>query len=191
MPIRFRCNLCNQPVEVDDEAAGHSASCPYCQGLTPVPQFSSLGSAAAPPPLATPSAGEVMSRPPVMSYGGPPPATEKRYAALSWMGLAATILSLICLVGLFAQIVPVMAAVDPNASQKQIIEEVMPRLQGKPAVIVTGMLAQILIIAAFFSSAAAVMLKARPIWPAGVGLALSGIAVVMCCLGLAMNAFIQ
>jgi hypothetical protein len=40
MPIQFECSGCGQPIEVDDEHAGKSAACPYCQRVVTVPSAS-------------------------------------------------------------------------------------------------------------------------------------------------------
>lgn len=40
MPIQFRCQHCEQPIEVDDEYAGKTAACPYCQHVNSIPQSS-------------------------------------------------------------------------------------------------------------------------------------------------------
>ncbi len=37
MPIQFRCSQCGEPIEVDDEHANQTASCPYCRHLVTVP----------------------------------------------------------------------------------------------------------------------------------------------------------
>ena len=37
MAIQFACPGCSQPIEVDDEIAGKSAACPYCQHVVTVP----------------------------------------------------------------------------------------------------------------------------------------------------------
>jgi len=38
MAIRFNCPSCQQPIEVDDEWAGHSVGCPYCKKVVSAPR---------------------------------------------------------------------------------------------------------------------------------------------------------
>jgi hypothetical protein len=40
MPIQFCCAQCGQPIEVDDEHAGQTATCPYCRHVMSIPQQS-------------------------------------------------------------------------------------------------------------------------------------------------------
>src|SRR5688572_18818215 len=41
MPIQFRCNHCNKPVQAPDTAAGKSAKCPTCGTTITVPKMES------------------------------------------------------------------------------------------------------------------------------------------------------
>jgi hypothetical protein len=42
MAIQFQCSGCSQPIEVDDEHAGKTATCPYCQRLIAIPLSSTI-----------------------------------------------------------------------------------------------------------------------------------------------------
>ena len=44
MSIQFRCPSCSQPIEVDDQIAGHEAQCPYCRRVITVPNESTFDS---------------------------------------------------------------------------------------------------------------------------------------------------
>ncbi len=41
-PIRFQCQSCSQPIEVDEEWAGKAVACPYCKATVTAPAQSTL-----------------------------------------------------------------------------------------------------------------------------------------------------
>src|SRR5580765_4777196 len=73
MPIRFVCPSCQQPLEIDDQWAGQSVACPYCNRVVTAPATSTwtggqqvpVASPARsafdppPPPAGSPAAGDV------------------------------------------------------------------------------------------------------------------------------------
>ncbi len=97
MAIQFTCPNCTSPIEVDDEFADKTATCPYCRVVVRVPKESALdarGSADARPvaPLpGTPAdgAGPTLqtSAPPYPTDYTPlsdPDALARRASAISW-----------------------------------------------------------------------------------------------------------
>lgn len=42
MSIRFQCQSCSQPIEVDDEWAGKTVACPFCSATINAPEQSTL-----------------------------------------------------------------------------------------------------------------------------------------------------
>ncbi len=102
MPIQFRCAHCSKPIEVDDEFAGQSATCPYCSQVTPVPAAGEPASHPVLParPMAAADAGR--SPPPLPSfepagYGPPPlpgvPERSRGGGVMGAWGLACAVLS--------------------------------------------------------------------------------------------------
>lgn len=83
MAIQFACPGCSQPIEVDDEIAGKSAACPYCQRVVTVPgqttyrpaelHAAGLVEPDAPPPVAPPYSATGL-------HVGPPPDERIRLA---------------------------------------------------------------------------------------------------------------
>jgi DNA-directed RNA polymerase subunit RPC12/RpoP len=73
MAIQFRCAQCGHPIEVDDEHAGQTAACPYCQHVMSVPRESTYQ-----------TSGVVSARPleraPVDLYGQRGPAVGEPVA---------------------------------------------------------------------------------------------------------------
>lgn len=183
MPIRFRCTACNQPVEVDDEAAGQSATCPYCRGLTPVPQFSTFTTAQAGPPVASPAPlpGEPLQPVHRVTIAAGEPSA--RYAALSWIALASAALGLLSYVGSVIVLAPIMSQVSTTASANEMVNELLPRLQANPALLVVSILSYLFMATAFFTGVAGAVLKARPLWPSVVALSATGLFAFCMCLG--------
>jgi hypothetical protein len=104
MPIQFTCSQCSQPIEVDDEHAGKTAACPFCQHLVTVPQESTFRPEAA--TTARPATGAAAPRawepgvaPPV-PYAGPPPIPPPRLRMARTLGAYALICALLA-IGLF------------------------------------------------------------------------------------------
>lgn len=60
MAIRFHCPSCKQPIEIDNEWAGQSVACPYCQKVVTAPQNDEL-------------AGGVQTAQPGAGLNPPPP----------------------------------------------------------------------------------------------------------------------
>lgn len=106
MSIQFTCSQCGQPIEVDDEHAGKTAACPFCQHLVTVPPQSTFQ-----PETVTPArpAGTSVASPgeqtdalptvaPAYPYQGPPPIPPPRLRAARTLGAYALICSLLAIV---------------------------------------------------------------------------------------------
>ncbi|MEW6253400.1 MAG: hypothetical protein AB1716_22385 [Planctomycetota bacterium] len=78
MAIRFRCAGCGQPIEVDDEHANRSATCPYCNQAVPVPAASTYDPATA-APTAAPTARPAFA--PGLEGAAAAPTPEALWAA--------------------------------------------------------------------------------------------------------------
>lgn len=93
MAVRFQCPSCYQPIEIDDEWAGKSVGCPYCQKTVAAPDESTLDLSTV--PVATP-----------LGTGGasamyPPPATiamEDRPNTIALVALVLFAVTLLLLV---------------------------------------------------------------------------------------------
>ena len=161
MAIQFRCAGCSQPIEVDNQFAGKTAQCPYCQRIITVPVESTLESNT--PTLARPAPGGMSGPPPVPSVppplpdyaGGPPmgagagwrqPQSDPREAsarnfgnfALFFVGLAIALMAAQILLGL-----PIMTAemsrlgtTSPTPEQTQ--EMLQKILIERPYIVVFG-----------------------------------------------------
>lgn len=116
MAIQFHCANCGQPIEVDQEHAGRTAACPYCQSMIRVPTESTLASGgvvAARPGPDLGSTEALTPPPPLPGYGastglpglpaGVPALEPRRAAARVWgnFGLIAGVLGITLMVVLF------------------------------------------------------------------------------------------
>jgi hypothetical protein len=75
MAIQFFCAACHQPIEVDDDAANQSVTCPYCRKVVTAP-FSSDPSVRMPSGGAMREAGPLGAAPQPASGGTLSPLTH-------------------------------------------------------------------------------------------------------------------
>jgi DNA-directed RNA polymerase subunit RPC12/RpoP len=81
MAIQFTCTHCGQPIEVDDEHAGRTAACPYCQHLVTVPQQSTFDPHSAVPARPLPPGHDALTPPGATSTdAGTDPGAAGGYA---------------------------------------------------------------------------------------------------------------
>jgi len=73
MAISFACEHCDRHIEVDDEAAGQFADCPYCRRVVPVPrnsQSQAVSDAVALDNASRPAAAHNSVSPPIQPHFG-------------------------------------------------------------------------------------------------------------------------
>lgn len=125
MAIRFPCPSCHQPIEIDDQWAGQSVGCPFCEKVVTAPSSSSW-----PPdevPMAAAGAGGSTQPTPPMPPGGlmaAPPQTGSAGKAFL-LSLAGALI--IVIGGLAAVVIMVSQAqknIGPDASQEQLAQEI-------------------------------------------------------------------
>lgn len=105
MPIQFRCNQCDQPIEVDEAYARQAVTCPYCRRVVTAPDQSTFVATAI--PTARPTYSDTNAASAYAQNVPPPPfgvpATNPRsLAAKSWgnAALACASLGVMMFVGL-------------------------------------------------------------------------------------------
>jgi len=76
MAIQFACPACQQPIEVDDEWADQTVSCPYCRRVVRAPAQSTLQLSAI-PPASQPASGPPDL--PLADVGPVPPPPPRGY----------------------------------------------------------------------------------------------------------------
>lgn len=180
MAIQFTCTACGQPIEVDDEMAGLSVTCPYCRKAVAAPPTSTLAAGATPPAAGTTEPGGEA----VLPYAGTAPPTKS--SPLGWIALGCVVLCLLCLVYSMLVGQSLMADLDPESMTPQEAEEfqaiLQERMQSKPELVIVSLVGScILPLAGVICAIIALVKGYRPRWPAIVALVLlGGVAVLVC-----------
>ncbi|MFO0972434.1 MAG: hypothetical protein U1A27_03210 [Phycisphaerae bacterium] len=169
MPIQFGCSACGQSIEVDDELAGQSVTCPFCRAVVMAGPV-----AGGPPPLAGVAAGA----PPLMSPMTPP-ATGNGYATAA---LVCAGLVLLCFVVSMVAMMPVIQRVAPDGNwtgkEKQLVEA----LSKQPVLIAAPCVLMIAALAGVVCSVIGLMRRRGGRWQAITGLTICGLTLA--CQGL-------
>lgn len=179
MAIQFFCAACHQPIEVDDDAANQSVTCPYCRKVVTAP-FSSdpsvrmpgggalreagpLGDA--PRPAA---AGETLS--PLTSGTAMPPLPAGRNT-IGWVSFVFAILSVVSLVAttiVYGSWIASEGIKTASELQKRL-SEIQSSGQAPPAVMTASGMACLGIVAylaALVTGIVGIVNKKKPRWPA-------------------------
>jgi hypothetical protein len=130
MSIRFACPSCQQPLEIDDQWAGQSVACPYCNSVVVAPA-SSTWQAGQQIPVASPARAGMEPPPPPRIPGTSIPAHGSSMAG--W-ALAMSICSAgFAAVGIFAWLMAVAHAMTQrlgsNPTREQILQLQQEMLQ--------------------------------------------------------------
>lgn len=170
MAIQFFCSACGQAIEVDDSAAGVAVTCPYCRKVVVAPAQTDL------------------SKPPVVS--GPEPALvdlqpPPRRSVLGWIALACIAISLVCGLYASARIQGLAKDLDlantPRETQQKMVNE---RLMENPSLLLLAVGSVCLLPAVGVVCAIiALVIRAKPSWPAITALSLLAGAIILSCAG--------
>lgn len=144
MAIQFCCTQCGQPIEVDDEHAGRTAACPYCQHLVSVPHESTFEPHAA---VSARAVGPTPVPPGASDEQGPPhrvpvPPQRRRVAAtfglfaLICTGLAVGLVAVAMVIATGAALRHMTGGPTPTLSDAQM-QQVQKELIETPAFLVT------------------------------------------------------
>ncbi len=183
MAIQFICPSCGQPIEVDDELANELVTCPFCNEAAAAPAKTDLtpGSPAVASPAATPS-------PPGIDYApsaAPAPGSPPRWASVcAWISLAC-----IPLVFVLAFVAAWMSqeftgTLSEGASRAEIEAVRDDIVKSKPqAILIFGVGACMLPVAAIVFAVIALVARAVPRWPAITTLCLIAAGMLFLCGG--------
>jgi hypothetical protein len=200
MAIQFFCPACHQPIEVDDDAANQSVTCPYCRKVVTAP-FSTdpavrrAGDAsarmAAPPGGAGlgPSADQVA---PGLLPLGPESPFGQAPAGVNVVGWISLVCGALCLISLCVAISVVMAVIRAEGlSQPAEIQEYFAEQQRSgnppPKIMAAGMVLCLGFaagLASLVTGIIGVISKKQPRWPAVVGLVVAACMAVVGCVGI-------
>ncbi|MCG8403971.1 MAG: hypothetical protein MI923_02115 [Phycisphaerales bacterium] len=182
MPLQFRCQACDQPIEVDDEAVGQMVICPFCRKLSQAPAFSDP-TIHLKGPVAVPQgpSSEVV---PVaqVSYPASPPSSGRN--TLGWASLVAAGISVSCLIIAMMALMSTVGLVNPNATMADLESELQKAAENNAWILAVCFVASWL--GPFMGIIFAIggLVKGdEPRWPAIVGLVVSGGMILMSCGG--------
>lgn len=186
MALQFRCQACNEPVEVDDEAAGQMVICPYCRKLSQAPAVSDP-TIQIKEPVETPldPGSEPTSVVPVATPFVPP---AEGNGLLSWLSLASAGLAVLCFLIVVVAIVSIVGFAVPSATMADVQKDVFETMQTHLWMIALNIFGSW--VAPFLGiilGAAALIKGSRPRWPAIVGLIISGLFILLSCAGTALS----
>ncbi len=180
MPIRFACPQCHNPIEVDDEFAGSSATCPYCESVVSVPPESTWQADAI--ARARP-AGDFRDQPPAVQRVPAVSPAARRYgylaltfAALGLLFFAALIIQLLVILWPLLQETP--GVPPPQTEAQEFLQREAPN---HPLVLVFNVLYLMSSISAVVLGALG--LRAGRTWQAIVGLVVGGLLTLCTCSG--------
>jgi hypothetical protein len=184
MPIRFVCPQCRNPIEVDDEYAGSSATCPYCEAVVSVPQESTW------------QADEIARARPAGGFGDEADAPPERAAVspaarrYGYLSLTFAALGLVFFAVLLIQLLVIMWPLlqetpETPPTQAEAQEFLQREAPNHPLVLVFNVLYLMSSISAVVLGALG--LRAGRTWQAIVGLVVGGLMTLCTCSG----AFLQ
>lgn len=144
MAIQFPCTQCGQPIEVDDEHAGKTAACPYCQAHVAVPLSSTYvpeqSVPARPSTPAPPRPVPASACPPLEPHPHIPTAHGRAAAgrALGNYALVCTVLALGLLIAVFVRTFAVLiqAGFNPTSAPSR---EALQQIQQRGDALATGL----------------------------------------------------
>jgi len=179
MPIQFFCPACRQPIEVDDEVANLSVTCPFCRKVITAPAASDPA-VRAPLPSARP--GAIESSAPI---GFPPPPLP-RPSMVGYLALGCALVFLCCIAGLLLYSLTLAREIPPNATREEVSKLLRAKMNNPTLQFVSFFGSCVVPVLGTVLAIAALVRKARPRWPAitalivfgALGLILAGVALL-------------
>lgn len=193
MAIQFFCAACHQPIEVDDDAANQSVTCPYCRKVVTAP-FSSDPSVRMPGGERVREAGPLGHAPQPaadgtlspLNYGTPTPQLPAGRNTIGWVAFVFAILSLICIIAttiVYGSWIASEGIKTPAEVQKRL-GEVQSSGQAPPALMTASGMACLGVVAyltALVTGIIGVVNKKQPRWPAIVAVVVVVGSVLLLC----------
>lgn len=191
MAIQFLCPACRQPIEVDDDAANQTVTCPYCQKVVTAPAQSDQGIRpqpydARPSDRPTPSPNSFGSN----AISPPPPVPGEPHVG-NKLGYASLICMVVCLVSMATMLYIATSAIGDLKSisdPKEVQKRMMQALSERPALATAYVAALVGVCGVPIVGAVLAIIslakRRTPRWPAIVALCLLGAYMIMVCLNL-------
>lgn len=178
MAIQFFCAACHQPIEVDDDAANQSVTCPYCRKVVTAP-FSSDPSVRMPGGGAMREAGPLGDAPQMsadgslspLTYGTAMPQRPVGRNTIGWVALVFAILSVVSVIATTVVYGSWIASegIKTTAELQKRLSEIQSSGQAPPAVMTASGMACLGIVAylaALVTGIVGIVNKKKPRWPA-------------------------
>lgn len=193
MAIQFFCAACHQPIEVDDDAANQSVTCPYCRKVVTAP-FSSDPSVRRPGGGSMREAeplGEVTQQPAdgslsPLTYGTALPPLAAGRNTIGWVSFVFAILSVVSLVATTIVYGSWMTSegIKTASELQKRLSEIQSSGQAPPAVMTASGMACLGIVAylaALVTGIVGIVNKKKPRWPAiAAVLVVAGSILLLC-----------
>lgn len=179
MAVQFNCSSCGKPIEIDDEFAGQSVTCPYCRTVV---RAVAGGSA----PVASPLGGAISADvPPQMGAMPfvPPPAARP-----NWFATASMICGLIIIVTLCVAVgtmVPIAKKYAPNGQVNPAdAEKIQKEFVQQPIMKIFSVTNMVAAIVGFVFAILGLTRRQGRKWQAIVGLTLCSLVLACGALGI-------
>ncbi|HVP10130.1 MAG TPA: hypothetical protein VMV94_02970 [Phycisphaerae bacterium] len=185
MAIQFLCSACGQPIEVDDDMANLPVTCPYCRKVVMTPEKSNLS--ARPDVVAAGAVpGEATPPTPTPAMLTPPP----RRSVLGWIALACVILCIVSAAYSVLSLYSIFQGVDLKQMKQDEIQKMsQERMQGRLDVQIAGIFGFCAFpLVGLTCAIVALVIGAKPRWPAITAICLLGAILLLSCAGVMMQA---
>lgn len=193
MAIQFFCAACHQPIEVDDDAANQSVTCPYCRKVVTAP-FSSD------PSVRMPGGGAMREASPVgdvpqqpadgslspLTYGTAMPQLPAGRNTIGWVAFVFAILSVASLIATTVVYGSWITSegIKTAAELQKRLGEIQSSGQAPPAVMTASGMACLGIVAylaALVTGIVGMVNKKKPRWPAIVAVMVVAASILLLC----------
>jgi hypothetical protein len=189
MAIQFLCSSCRQPIEVDDEMANKSVTCPYCRQVTQVPAATTLNAAGTPPTAtAAPVPAMTSPLPPGLMPLSETPQPPSKRATCGWIALVCLIVAVVFCAYCRAAFNTMMQGMNVQPKTPEEVEtfkkEFNERAQSRPGLMAVSIVGVCVMPLAMLVFAIVSLARSeRPRWPAITSLILTGLLIVLVCAG--------
>jgi hypothetical protein len=191
MAIQFLCTACRRPIEVDDDAANQTVTCPYCQKTVTAAAQSDPG-VLIQPPSARPGGPNAVAPGAVgfdLPYATPP--IPQRPRAGNALGYASLICMVLCIGSMVAMVMIASSALGgltSTSDPKEIQKLMMQALSDRPALAAAYVASLVGAcggpIAGAIMAIVSLATRRQPRWPGIVSLCLLGLYMLLFCLQL-------
>ncbi len=176
MAIQFFCVACRQPIEIDDEFANQTVTCPYCRKVVTAPATTDQ-TIQDNPPIAAPS--DVATTP-----ASPTIASEAlpRKNVLGWTSLVSVSVTLVIIAILIGIQVSIFKSLPPDTRPQDASKAINEEIQKRSGVVFLSILGSCVTpLIAVVCGIVGLVKRERPRWPAITSLVICGLMILFMC----------